>query len=88
MKIEFDEKELLREIAIEVIREYDDFFERASSGTLVYRREVGETVERKIAEIIERNEDKILSCVVEKLAEKYMSQIRLAAVLSGLSKKE
>ena len=88
MKIEVDEKELLREVAVQIIREEREFFERASIGTLVYRKEVGEAVERKITEIIEENKDKILDCVVDKLAEKYMSQIKLAAVLAGLSKKE
>ena len=83
MKIEVDEKELLREVAVQIIREEREFFEKASSGTLVYRKEVGEAVERKIAKIIEENNDKILDCVVEILAGKYMSQIKLAAVLAG-----
>jgi hypothetical protein len=87
MELKIDDKEFakaLAEMAVDRLRGYlDDNDERI----MLYHKDVGRVVEKEVKEIIQRNEEKILNAVVDKLAEKYMSQIRLSAVLSALSNK-
>lgn len=88
MEIKFDQKEFMDALAREVIKQERDFWDDADEKYIIYHSSVCDAVKEEISRIIRENENKVFNAVVEMLAEKYAQQIKLAAVLSALSKKE
>ena len=88
MEIKFDQKEFMDALAREVIKQERDFWDDADEKYIIYHSSVGDAVKEEISRIIRENENKVFNAVVEMLAGKYAQQIKLAAVLSALSKKE
>lgn len=88
MEIKLDDKEFATELAKLAVERFRDYTEKNGGKYMLYHEEVNKVVHKEVTNIIKRNEDKILTAVVDKLAEKYASQIKLACVLSALSNKE
>lgn len=88
MELKFDQKEFMETLALEVIKKEKEFWDNADERWLIYHSVTKEAVKEEIARIVRDNEDKILNVVTDKLAKEYAEQIKLAAVLSALCKKE
>ena len=88
MELKIDDKELAKEIAALAVERLRHYVNDNDAKYMFYHESVDKAVQKEVGEIIRENKDKILDAVVDKLADDYMKQIKLAAVLSALAKKE
>jgi chromosome condensin MukBEF complex kleisin-like MukF subunit len=87
-EVKFNSEEFMETLAKEVIKQEKTYWDESNAEFLIYHKNVSEAVYDAIKEIAIRSKEKIIEMVVDRLAEKYMTHIKLAAVLAGLSKKE
>lgn len=84
MKLEFDEHELVLQIANEIIKHWD----KSMKNDCIKYTDIGELLKSKIDKIIADNKEKIINDTTKLCADRVQKDINLRAVLALLSEKE
>ena len=84
MKIEFDEHELVWQIANEIIKQWDDLMR----NDCIKYTDIGKLLKSEIDKIIADNKEKIITDATKLCADRVQEDINLRAVFALLAKKE